>query len=144
MPTFGSASQHSSRPVAGHRRKRGMKWRALAALNAAVLASVMLGGTALAASVDLVLVDGNPVCSGAGGPSGESLGFDYGVKVDPPQAGTVAVGGGTVTISDVDTSVNPATFTWTSSGVTILAVIVKGGDNANVYYYNPPATTTDS
>ncbi len=121
-----------------------MKRRALVALNAAVLASVMLSGTAFATSVDPVLVDGNPVCSGAGGPSGASLGFDNGVKVDPPVAGTVDVGPGTVTVSDIDTSVNPATFTWTSSGVTILAVIVKGGSNANVYYYNPPAATTDS
>ncbi|MFL5641835.1 MAG: DUF5979 domain-containing protein, partial [Chloroflexota bacterium] len=121
-----------------------MKGRALVALNAAVLASVMLAGTAFAASVEPVLVDGNPVCSGAGGPSGVSLGFDHGVKLDPPAEGTIDVGPGTVTISDIDTSVNPATFTWTSSGVTILAVIVKGGDGANVYNYNPPATTTDS
>ncbi len=121
-----------------------MRRRAVAAIGVALLASVMLGGTALAASVDPVLVDGNPVCSGSGGPSGPSLGFDYGIKVDPPKEGTFALGSGTVTISDIDTSVNPATFTWSSSGVTVLAVIVKGGPNANVYYYNPPASTGDS
>lgn len=121
-----------------------MRRRALAALSAVVLTSVMLGGTALAASVDPVLVDGNPVCSGSGGPSGPSLGFDYGIKIDPPKEGTFALGAGTVTVSDIDTSVNPATFTWSSSGVTVLAVIVKGGPAANVYYYNPPASSGDS
>jgi hypothetical protein len=90
------------------------------------------------------LKDGNPVCSGPGGPAGESLGFaNEGVKIDPPAEGTFDVGDGTVTISDIDTSVNPATFTWTSEDVVVLAVIVKGGSNANVYFYNPPATTTD-
>src|SRR6476469_1719091 len=125
--------------------KTGMKRRALAALTAAVLTSVMLGGTALAASVDPVLVDGNPVCSGTGGPSGPSLGFDYGIKVDPPKEGTFNVGAGTVTISDIDTSVNPATFNWSASNVVILAVIGKGGSNANVYYYpNPPGSYADT
>jgi hypothetical protein len=114
---------------------------------AGVLGAVLLLGLVAAAPVaathvDPVLKDGNPNCT-TGGQQGEGLGFDHGVKIDPPAEGTVDVGNGTVTISDIDNSVNPATFTWTSSGVTVLAVIVKGGSNANVYFYNPPATTTD-
>jgi hypothetical protein len=116
--------------------------RLAAVLGATLLLSVVAAGPVAATHVAPVLKDGNPSCT-TGGQQGEGLGFDHGVKIDPPAEGTVNVGPGTVTISDIDTSVNPATFTWTSSGVTILAVIVKGGDNANVYFYNPPPTTTD-
>ena len=73
-----------------------------AVLGASLLLSLLAEpGPVLATHVDPVLVDGNPVCSGAGGPSGASLGFDNGVKVDPP-AGTIDVGPGTVTISDIE------------------------------------------
>jgi hypothetical protein len=116
--------------------------RLLAVMGTSLLLGLLAAGPVLATHVDPVLKDGNPNCT-TGGPQGEGLGFDHGVKIDPPAEGEVAVGDGTVTISDIDTSVNPATFTWTSEGVTVLAVIVKGGSNANVYFYNPPATTTD-
>ena len=94
-----------------------------------------------ASSVVPVFVAGNPTCA--------DLGFDNELKIDPPKAGVFDVNGGTVTISNIDTSVNPATFTWSSSGVTIAAVSVKGGnggqgEGANVYYYNPPPTTSDT
>jgi hypothetical protein len=118
--------------------------RLAAVFGASLLATLVVAGPVAATHVTPVLKDGNPVCSGPGGPAGESLGFaNPGVKIDPPTEGTVDVGDGTVTISDIDTSVNPATFTWTSDGVVVLAVIVKGGNNANVYFYNPPPTTTD-
>jgi hypothetical protein len=118
--------------------------RLAAVLGASLLATLVVAGPVAATHVTPVLKDGNPVCSGPGGPAGESLGFaNEGVKIDPPAEGTFDVGDGTVTISDIDTSVNPATFTWTSEGVVVLAVIVKGGSNANVYFYNPPPTTTD-
>jgi hypothetical protein len=118
--------------------------RLAAVLGASLLATLVVAGPVAATHVTPVLKDGNPVCSGPGGPAGESLGFaNEGVKIDPPAEGTFDVGDGTVTISDIDTSVNPATFTWTSEDVVVLAVIVKGGSNANVYFYNPPATTTD-
>lgn len=118
-------------------------------MGASLLLSLIAAGPVLATHVAPELVEGNPVCTGEGGPSGPSLGFDSGIKLEPqpPTEGDYTVGPGTVTISDIDTSVNPATFTWTSDGVTVLAVIVKGGPNANVYYYNDPpdapAATTD-
>ena len=97
-------------------------------------------GPVAATAVEPVFYDGNPVCSGEGDPSGVSLGFDNGVKVDPPSNGTFNVGPGTVTVEIT----SPGVFTWTSSGVVLTAVIVKGGNGANVYFYNPPAATTDS
>ncbi len=79
-----------------------------------------------AASVEPVYVEGNPTC--------ESLGYPYGVKFDYPEGstgGTYTLGNGTVTWSTDGTYVD-----W-SSTIGVDAVIVKGGPNANVYYYNP-------
>src|SRR5688572_4449780 len=115
--------------------------RLAAMLGATMLFSLVAAGPIAATHVAPVEKPGNPVCSGPGGPSGESLGFaNPGVKVDPPEEGTFDVGPGTVEIDITSAGV----FTWTSEGVTILAVIVKGGPNANVYFYNPPPTTSDS
>jgi uncharacterized repeat protein (TIGR01451 family) len=115
--------------------------RLSAVLGASLLLSMVAAGPVLATHVEPVLYEGNPVCSGPGGPAGESLGFaNEGVKQDPPAEATIDVGPGTV---DVDITA-AGVFTWTSHDVTILAVIVKGGPNANVYFYNPPPTTTDS
>ena len=117
-----------------------------AAIGASLLLSLLIAAPVAATHVTPVLVAGNPFCSDTSdeGGSGPDLGFDHGIKIEPPGAGTFNVGPGTVTISNVNTSVNPATFTWTSSGVIVAAISVKGGSDANVYYYNPPATTTDS
>lgn len=123
---------------------RRVRARLAAVFGASLLATLVLAGPVAATHVAPELIEGNPVCSGEGGPSGPSLGFaNPGVKIDPPAEGTFDVGDGTVTISDIDNSVNPATFTWTSHDVVVLAVIVKGGPNANVYRYNPPPTTAD-
>ncbi len=91
-----------------------------------------LGGlgrtTAAAASVTPVYVAGNPTCA--------DLGYTYGLKFDYPSKspGTYPLGTGTVTW----TLTNNKVVDWTSTfGVD--AVIVKGGPNANVYKYDPPA-----
>jgi hypothetical protein len=83
--------------------------------------------TLQAASVTPTVVNGNPTCVG--------LGYDFGFKVDPPNAGPYTVGSlGTITVSRP----NGQTVNWTST-FGIDAVIIKGGDNSNVYVYDPPA-----
>jgi len=107
-------------------------------LGAVLLLGLLAAGPALATHVDPEKVLGNPTC--------EDLGYDPGVKIDPPADGTYDVGDGTVEIEIT----GDGEFTWTSDGVVVLAVIVKGGaetpqegPSANVYRYNPPAATTD-
>ncbi len=84
-----------------------------------------------AASVDPVYVSGNPTC--------EDLGFDFGYKPkdSPPFSGNYPFPGdpsNSVTITS-----DGVYFDWAST-LSIDAVIVKGGPNANVYYYNPEST----
>jgi hypothetical protein len=110
---------------------------------AGVLGAVLLLGLVAVAPVAATHVDpekvlGNPTC--------EDLGFDPGVKFDPPESGTKDVGSGSV---EVEVTA-PGVFTWTSEDVTILAVIVKGGaetpqegPSANVYRYTDGETTDD-
>ena len=121
-----------------------MKRRALVALNAAVLASVMLGGTALAASVDPVVVDGNPVCSGTGGPSGlrASDSTTASRSIRRRRARSTSAPARSPSRTSTPASIRPpsrgrprASRSWRSSS--------RAASNANVYYYNPPATTTD-
>ncbi len=93
-----------------------------------VVVAVLVPG-ASAASVTPTVVSGNPTCVG--------LGYVYGFKPqpEPPPSGTYTFPDGvnTVTITSVGTY-----FDWTST-LGIDAVIVKGGPNANVYVYQPPA-----
>lgn len=103
-----------------------------------MLLSLLAVGPVSATHVVPEKVLGNPTC--------EDLGYGKGVKVDPPEDGTYDVGEGTVEIEIT----GDGEFTWTSDGTVVLAVIVKGGaetpqegPSANVYRYNPPATTTD-
>lgn len=74
-------------------------------------------------------VTGNPTC--------QDLGYDFEAKIDPANPGTTTLnvtGMGSVTIN-LDS--NDQYFNWTST-FGIDAVIAKGGDNANVYVYDPP------
>ena len=73
-----------------------------------------------------VFVAGNPSCT--------SLGYDFGYKVDPPNAGTYDIDG----INTVTVTTDGVYFDWTSS-LGMDAVIAKGGPNANTYIYDPPA-----
>ena len=68
-----------------------------------------------------VFYQGNPDC--------KDLGFAYELKFDPPNSGTV--NGITLMVHE-----DLKYFDW-SSTYGISAVIAKGGDNANIYYYNP-------
>jgi hypothetical protein len=88
---------------------------------------IVPGGIAAvdAAKVTPTVKDGNPSC--------QDLGFALGLKIEPVANGTVQF----VTISGA----NGTSFDW-SSTVGIDAVIVKGGPNANLYTYDPPAEAT--
>lgn len=93
----------------------------------ALSALIWLPQPAAAASVEPVYVSGNPRCADFGYPA------EY--KVDPPNSGTYNLPGlGTVTITADGPSLD-----WSSTIVSMDAVIVKGGPNANVYTYDPPA-----
>jgi hypothetical protein len=112
------------------------RWRAAAI--AAVVGSVglmvllALTTSASAASVDPVVKPGNPSCT--------ELGYDFGFKVDPPNSGTYNIDQfNTVTVTtDGPGGLGGTNFNW-SSTLGIDAVIVKGGPNANLYVYDPPA-----
>src|SRR5207249_7314626 len=85
---------------------------------ASLLIVALVQAPSQAASVTPTVVAGNPTC--------EDLGLTQMAKFDPPVSGTIA----SVTITVTDDSVD-----WTST-VPVAAVIVKGGPEANVYYYD--------
>jgi len=94
---------------------------------ALLLASVRPAG---ATDVTPIYIAGNPNCV--------ELGYDYGFKIDPPNAGTYSIDGiNSVTVTTPD----GIYFDW-SSDLGIDAVIVKGGPNANLFIYDPPAERT--
>ena len=76
--------------------------------------------------VDPVLVPGNPTCA--------DLGYEHEFKVDPPNSGTYPLPGG----NSVTVTIDGVNFDWTST-LGMDAVIVKGGNAANSYVYDPPA-----
>jgi hypothetical protein len=94
-----------------------------------VLVATLHSTPARAASVTPVFVAGNPSCT--------SLGYSFGFKVDPPNAGTYSIDG----INTVTVTTDGVYFDW-SSTLGMDAVISKGGPNANVYIYDPPAEAT--
>ncbi|MQA59918.1 MAG: hypothetical protein GEU86_00150 [Actinophytocola sp.] len=82
-----------------------------------------LFGVALSASAGHVtptVLSGNPSCEG-------------GIKIEPVVSGTY---------DGVTITVHGSTFDFTTTGDTVVtSVIVKGGPNANLYTYNPAATS---
>ena len=114
-----TSKQTRSRP-----RWRGALATGVGAVGLMVL--LALSTTASATSVVPVFVPGNPTCTG--------LGYDFGFKVDPPNAGTYDIDG----INTVTVTTDGVYFDW-SSTLGMDAVIAKGGPNANVYIYDPPA-----
>jgi hypothetical protein len=104
-----------------------------AMLAVGLLLLVGVASTAFATHVQPVFVPGNPSCA--------DLGFDFEVKIEPVVSGTTPAGNppGFVTV----TVTGPGVFNW-ASNLEILAVIAKGGNGANVYYYNPPTTFADT
>jgi hypothetical protein len=92
----------------------------------------VVGGTLLvvpaaatATTVQPLPVPGNPSCY--------DLGYEHGLKFDPPNAGSKSGGGVTVQLA-LGTDQYGTLVDWTSSKP-IDAVIVKGGPNANAYVY---------
>ena len=117
----------------------GMTTRATRVSLGAILLAVLtalafwtLIGTSVAKAEDdgpdvtPVFVPGNPTCA--------SLGYDYGFKVDPPNAGTYSIDG----VNTVTVTTDGVRFDWTST-LGMDAVIAKGGPNANAYVYDPPS-----
>lgn len=84
-----------------------------------------------------VFFDGNPNCA--------DLGFDFETKSDNGYDATVDLlvngvkVGEAIIEMDTDGTIQGREFTWTST-LPLDAVIVKGGSNANVYFYEPEAT----
>jgi hypothetical protein len=96
---------------------------------ASIVIAVVVFATVSAGAVDPVFTEGNPKC-----PAGttefkiDGQGFSNGQKSQGPI---------TITISNFNGQT--ATFDW-SSNIGVDQVIVKGGDNANVYTYSPEST----
>jgi hypothetical protein len=109
-----------------------MKRRLAAILATLALLGVMSAQTVTATHVDPVeLTPGNYQC-----PSGST-------KIDPVTSGTYdLVGGGSITI-DVSSTPKGPVFSFTTSGATVSAVVVKGGPNYHSYLYAPSVTTDD-
>ena len=103
----------------------GMALAVVAVIVALLVVGPGTSGPASATDVTPTLVPGNPDCNGQ-----NEL-----VRIDPVSSGTFAIPGGSITIV-VNSSAK--TFDWTST-VGIDFIIVKGGPNANLYVYNPPA-----
>ena len=98
------------------------------ATNSAPAQNSTLAVSSPLASVNPTKIEGNPTCTG--------LGYLYGLKFDYPQdtPGAYPLGTGMVTWSVTDDKY----VSW-SSTFGVDAVIVKGGNNANLYEYQPPA-----
>jgi hypothetical protein len=97
--------------------------------------SFALMGTARAASVEPTVLPDNPTCADAGFTDVTDI------KVDPPQNGTFSSDDLSVTISNL----TDTTFDFTAAdGTLVLGVLVKGGDQANLYDYRPDGTTSDT
>jgi len=112
---------------------------ALIGIAGALSAAVAMLTPAGAASVTPTFVSGNPSCAGPN----ESLGFAHGFKPTPEgnPTGTFPLpNGGSITVTENGAQTG---IDWTST-FPILAVIVKGGPNANVYYYTPGGSLGDT
>jgi hypothetical protein len=94
-----------------------------------LVAALAFTSPASATTVTPIFVAGNPSCT--------SLGYAFGFKVDPPNAGTYSIDG----INTVTVTTDGVSFDW-SSTLEMDAVISKGGPNANIYIYDPPAEAT--
>jgi plastocyanin/uncharacterized cupin superfamily protein len=90
-------------------------------------------GAASGDGIQPVVVAGNPEC--------EDLGYPSEAKIESPATGTYAFSGFSISIT-VSNPMGP-TFAFSSTRA-FLAVIVKGGSNANVFTYPVPGDTADT
>ena len=81
-------------------------------------ALLALPGLAWATDVVPIFIAGNPSCT--------SLGYAFGFKIDPPNAGTYSIDG----INTVTVTTDGVYFDW-SSTLGMDAVISKGGPNSD-------------
>jgi hypothetical protein len=114
------------------------KLRSLGVLT--VIGAAMIAGTgsASAASVDPIAIDGgNPTCADFGG--------WLEVKADPPADGVFSDGTLTITISNFQQSDsgNPGSFDW-ASNIGVDAVFVKAGSDKHQLYLYAPESTGDT
>ena len=107
--------------------RRGLALALVVGVVALVAFLVGTSGPASATHVEPVLVQFNPQCV--------DFGEDEIFRIEPVADGTFPVPGGSITIV-VDEGAK--TFDWTST-VGIDSIIVKGGPDANLYVYDPPA-----
>jgi hypothetical protein len=98
-------------------------------------AGVDTSGAPSGDGIQPVVQDGNPTC-------GELAPGTTEFKVQPVVDGTFTQGPLTVTIDVRDTPDGPV-FDWTSN-IGINAIFVKGGDNGNLYVYDPADTADTS
>ena len=89
-----------------------------------------------AASVEPVVIEGNENCSSVTGLT-EILRLEDGAVAD----GSHGVAGGSIS---VDVNDGKSSFSWSSSGLIIGAVFVKGGPDGNLYDYRPAGATGDT
>ena len=103
------------------------------ALGASMLLLAVVAPQVFAASVTPIIVDGNPTC--------ESQGYAFGFKPqpEPPPTGTYTFPDG---INTITISSDGKYFDWTST-IPLDAVIVKGGQKANLYKYDPPSEASE-
>lgn len=104
--------------------------RVVAPVAAAAIALVTFAGTASAASVDPVFVEGNPSC-----PAGTT---EHKIDAEPAVKG-YTIGDFTVDI----TKSADGTVSFANASKDVVTVIVKGGPNANVYRYDPAVRADD-
>lgn len=82
-----------------------------------------------------MVVPGNPKCT--------DLGHPFELKVDPNPVGAGPFNYSDGTLSIVITGASETTFNWRSN-IGVDAVIVKAGDQANVYSYSPESTRDEN
>lgn len=111
------------------RHVRSNPWAARTLLGFCLAAALAVPAPASATTITPLFVAGNPSC--------ESLGYAFGYKVDPPDAGTYGIDG----LNTVTVTRSGNLFDW-SSTLGIDAVIAKGGPNSNLYIYDPPTEST--
>jgi len=97
-------------------------WRLRIVMTSLLVVAVMLG---VASAQEFQ--PGNPTC--------EDMGYDLGLRIETPSTGTFTSGPFTVIIGADNF------FDWSSGMILVDAVIAKGGPNANIYRYDPPATS---
>ena len=107
-------------------------------LLALILGLGLVAAPAYATLIEPVLYSGNPTCDDIEGCAG------FGFNIDPVADGAYidSAGGLTVLIDEYTNTGIGQEFNWSlpSGTVDLCAIIVKGGNAANVYFYDDPVS----